>query len=157
MIGTRVTPLLGERIDRGIQLLNTNPDAVLIMSGGQGQGEEIAEGEAMARYARQKGVSAEKTIVEGNSKSTEENLRFSRELMDKENPKIIIVTTSYHVFRALLLAKRQGMKCVGFGAKTKWYFTLNALIREFMGYLRLTWNRHVFIAVWIFIAAVVLI
>lgn len=56
-----------------------------------------------------------------NTKSTEENLKFSRELMDKERPKVVIVTTSYHVFRALLLAKRQGMKCVGFGAKTKWY------------------------------------
>ena len=31
---------------------------------------------------------------------------------------------------------------MGFGAKTKWYFTLNALIREFIGYLSLTWKRH---------------
>ncbi len=30
----------------------------------------------------------------------------------------------------------------GFWAKTKWYFTLNALIREFIGYLSLTWKRH---------------
>lgn len=156
VIGTRVTPLLGARIDRGIQLLGSNPDAVLIMSGGQGKGEDIAEGEAMARYAREKGVSAEKIIVEGKSKSTEENLMFSRELMDKGNPKIVIVTTSYHVFRALILAKRQGMKCEGFGSKTKWYFTLNALIREFMGYLCLTWKRHVFMAVLICLAVVVL-
>ena len=61
---------------------------------------------------------------------------------DKEAPKIVIVTTAYHVFRALILAKQQGLKCVGFGAKTKWYFTLNALIREFVGYLRLTWKKH---------------
>ena len=56
--------------------------------------------------------------------------------------KIIIVTTAYHVFRALILARQQEIPCVGFGAKTKWYFTLNALIREFAGYLRLTWKRH---------------
>lgn len=157
VIGTRVTPLLGARIDKGIQLLMSNPDGVLIMSGGQGPGEDIAEGEAMARYAMEKGASEEKIIVEGKSKSTEENLKFSRELMDKEHPKIVIVTTSYHVFRALLLAKRQGMKCLGFGAKTKWYFTLNALIREFMGYLCLTWKRHVFMAVLILLVVVVLI
>ncbi len=36
----------------------------------------------------------------------------------------------------------QGIRCVGFGAKTKWYFTLNALIREFIGYLTLTWRKH---------------
>lgn len=74
--------------------------------------------------------------------------------MEKDRPKVIVVTTTYHVFRALLLAKQQGLKCVGFGAKTKWYFTLNALIREFAGYLRLTWKRHTFAAVLIILAAV---
>ena len=146
VIGTRVTPLLAARIERGIELLHSNPGAVLIMSGGQGPGEDIAEGEAMARYAEEQGVGIEKIIVEGRSKSTEENLLFSSGLMEKDRPKVVVVTTSYHVFRALLLAKQQGLKCVGFGAKTKWYFTLNALIREFAGYLRLTWKRHIFVA-----------
>ena len=49
-----------------------------------------------------------------------------------------IVTNSYHVYRALVLAKRQGLKCIGYGAKTKWYFTLNAFIREFIAYLVIT-------------------
>ena len=145
VIGARVTPLLAARIDRGIELLHHNPDAKLILSGGQGPGEDIAEGEAMARYVEQKGVGPEKIIVEGKSTSTEENLLFSRELMEKSRPKVIVVTTAYHVFRALLLARQQGLKCVGFGAKTKWYFTLNALIREFAGYLSLTWKQHILI------------
>lgn len=156
VIGTRVTPLLAARINRGIELLKYNPDAVLIMSGGQGPGEDIAEGEAMARYAEQNGVHTEKIIIEAKSTSTGENLLFSRELMEKDRPRIIVVTTAYHVFRALLLAKRQGLKCVGFGAKTKWYFTLNALIREFAGYLRLTWKRHTFAAVLIVLGVVFL-
>ena len=126
IIGKKVTPLLAARIERGMELLYSNPNAVLIMSGGQGSGEDIPE----------------KIIMEQKSVSTEENLLFSRNLMNKEAPKIVIFTTAYHVFRALILAKQQGLKCVGFGAKTKWYFTLNALIREFVGYLRLTWKKH---------------
>ena len=153
VIGDRVTPLLAARIDKGIELLHDNPDAVLILSGGQGPGEDIAEGEAMARYAEQKGVDLGKIIVEGKSTSTEENLLFSRELMDRDRPRVIVVTTAYHVFRALLLAKQQGLKCVGFGAKTKWYFTLNALIREFVGYLSLTWKQHAVVAALIFVIA----
>ena len=90
-----------------------------------------------------KGVEAERILIENRSVSTEENLRFSRDLMRKERPRIVIVTTAYHVFRALILARKQGIRCVGFGAKTKWYFTLNALIREFIGYLWLTRKRHV--------------
>ena len=142
IIGKKVTPLLAARIERGMELLYSNPNAVLIMSGGQGPGEDIPESVAMAAYAVSKGVDAERIIMEQKSVSTEENLLFSRKLMDKEAPKIVIVTTAYHVFRALILAKQQGLKCVGFGAKTKWYFTLNALIREFVGYLRLTWKKH---------------
>lgn len=157
LAGARVTPLLAARIDRGIELLGYNPDGILIMSGGQGPGEDIAEGAAMAKYAEQKGVHSKKIIVEGKSTSTEENLSFSRVLMEKDHPKIIVVTTAYHVFRALLLAKRQGLKCIGFGAKTKWYFTLNALIREFAGYLRLTWKLHTFAAMPIILAAAFLI
>lgn len=142
IIGKKVTPLLAARIERGMELLHCNPNAVLIMSGGQGPGEDIPESVAMAAYAVDKGVDAERIIMEQKSVSTEENLLFSRKLMDKEAPKIVIVTTAYHVFRALILAKQQGIKCVGFGAKTKWYFTLNALIREFVGYLSLTWKKH---------------
>ena len=93
LIGTRVTPLLAARIDKGIELLHDNPNAVLIMSGGQGPGEDIAEGEAMARYAEQKGVDLGKIIVEGKSTSTEENLLFSRELMSRDRPRVIVVTT----------------------------------------------------------------
>ena len=142
IIGKKVTPLLAARIERGMELLYSNPNAVLIMSGGQGPGEDIPESVAMAAYAVGKGVDAERIIMEQKSVSTEENLLFSRKLIDKEAPKIVIVTTAYYVFRALILAKQQGLKCVGFGAKTKWYFTLNALIREFVGYLRLTWKKH---------------
>ncbi len=142
IIGSRVTPLLAARIERGIELLHSNPNAVLLLSGGQGPGEDIPESQAMAAYALDKGVAAEKIIMEQKSVSTLENLRFSRALMDKPKPEIIIVTTAYHVFRALILAKQEGIGCVGFGAKTKWYFTLNAFLREFVGYLRMTWKKH---------------
>lgn len=145
IIGSKVTPLLGARIEKGIELLCYNPNAMLIMSGGQGSGEDIPESKAMADYAIDKGVSAEKIFLEQKSVSTEENLRFSRELIDKQNPQIIVVTTAYHLFRALILAKRQGIRCVGFGSKTKWYFTLNAFIREFAGYLSLTWKKHIIV------------
>ena len=140
--GKQVTPLLAGRIKKGIALLKYNPDAKLLLSGGQGPGEDIPESHAMASYAREQGVAEEKIIIEDRSVSTRENLLFSRELMEGENPRIGIVTTSYHVFRALILAKQCEISCIGFGAKTKWYFTLNAELREFGGYLSMTWKRH---------------
>lgn len=140
--GDQVPPLLAGRIDRGLRLLDRNPNARLILSGGQGPGETAPEGRAMAGYAMKKGADPSRLLVEDRSATTEENLRFSRALMSEEKPRIAVVTTAYHVFRALLIARRQGMRCVGYGAKTKWYFSLNAMLREFAGYLKLTKKRH---------------
>lgn len=142
VIGDRVTPLLAGRIEKGIQLLKKNSSAKIIMSGGQGAGENLPEGEAMAKYALSKGVDAERIVIENKSVNTRENLLFSKALMEGDKPRIALVTTSYHVFRALVLARQCGLRCVGFGARTKWYFTLNAVLREFVGYLSMTWKRH---------------
>lgn len=150
--GKRVTPLLASRIDKGIELLKYNPNAKLILSGGMGPGEDIPEGVAMADYAKQNGVSEEKIIIEDKSKNTYENLLFSSNLMDKENPKIALVTTSYHVFRALVFAKKLNIPCIGYGSKTKWYFTLNALIREYIGYLSISYRFHMLVILFYTIA-----
>ena len=80
--------------------------------------------------------------MEKRSANTRENLLFSRELMEGKKPRIALVTTGYHVFRALILARKCGIRCIGYGARTKWYFTLNALIREFVGYLKLSWKLY---------------
>lgn len=145
--GEQVPPLLASRIDQGIEILKKNPKALFIMSGGQGKGEDIPEGEAMARYAINKGIDESKIIIENKSTNTKENLLFSSKLMIKESPRVGLVTTSYHVFRALILAKDLGIRCIGFGSVTKWYFTLNALIREFIGYLSMTWKKHVIVII----------
>lgn len=46
----------------------------------------------------------------------------------------------------MILARKQKLKCIGFGVGTKWYFTLNALNREFVGYLSITWKWHAAVA-----------
>lgn len=137
LLGKQVTPLLAARITRGIEIYKKNPGSKIIMSGGQGPGEDIPEAEAMAKYAENLGIPKADIIIENKSKTTNENLRFSHNLM-KPNSRFCIVTNSYHVYRALVLAKRQGLKCIGYGAKTKWYFTLNAFVREFIAYLVIT-------------------
>lgn len=143
LAGDKITPLLASRINKGIMLLEHNPQAKLILSGGQGPDELLPEGDAMAAYAIARGADPARLLVERQSMTTEENLRFSRMLMTGERPRTAVVTTAYHVFRALVLAKRQGLRCVGFGAKTKWYFTLNAVLREFAAYINLTRKKHI--------------
>lgn len=141
LIGDQVTPLLASRIDKGIAIYQKQPGCKLIMSGGQGPDEIIAEGQAMANYALEKGVPVEDILIENQSTNTEENLKFSFALM-KSGSRFALVTNYYHVFRALLLARKLKIKCIGYGARTKFYFSLNAFIREFVGYLVMTKKAH---------------
>ncbi|HFU3798723.1 TPA: YdcF family protein [Streptococcus suis] len=141
LIGDKVTPLLASRIEKGIAIYQKHPSSKLIMSGGQGPDEIIAEGQAMANYALEKGVPAEDILIENQSTNTEENLKFSYALM-KPGSRFALITNYYHVFRALLLARKLKIKCIGYGAKTRFYFSLNAFIREFVGYVVMSRKAH---------------
>ena len=141
LIGDKVTPLLASRIEKGIAIYQKHPGSKLIMSGGQGPDELMAEGQAMADYALEQGIPAEDIVIENQSTNTEENLKFSYALM-KPGSRFALVTNYYHVFRALLLARKLKIKCIGYGARTKFYFSLNAFIREFVGYLVMTKKAH---------------
>lgn len=143
--GDKVTPLLASRINKGINVYKKNKGSKLIMSGGKGSDEVISEAEAMKRYALMQGVKDTDIILENKSTSTEENLRFSRSLMN-ENSEFAIVTNYYHLFRALLIARNEKIKCIGYGAKTKLYFSMNAFVREFIGYLYLKRKLHLIVS-----------
>lgn len=135
--GEKVSPLLASRINRGIEIYKKNPGSKIIMSGGQGEDEKLPEGQAMAEYAISEGMTEDDIIIENKSLNTNQNLAYSYKLM-RPNSRFAIVSNSYHVYRALVLAKRQGLQCIGYGAKTKWYFTLNAFVREFIAYIVIT-------------------
>ena len=141
LIGDKVTPLLASRIEKGIAIYQKHPGSKLIMSGGQGPDELMAEGQAMANYAFEQGIPVEDIVIENQSTNTEENLKFSYALM-KPGSRFALVTNYYHVFRALLLARKLKIKYIGYGARTKFYFSLNAFIREFVGYLVMTKKAH---------------
>lgn len=143
LIGKEVTPLLASRINKAISLHKKYPNSKLIMSGGQGADEVISEAEAMTNYALKQGLSAENIILEDRATNTDENIRFSYLLMTKPKPTFAIVTNSYHLFRALLIARKEKLACIGYGAASKFYFSLNAFVREFIAYLVMTRKWHI--------------
>ena len=130
-------PLIRGRVDRAIefwetQFKATGKRAVLIPSGGRGGDEPMSEGEAMARYMRERGIPEEYIRPETESKTTRENMLFSRKLTG-EGAKAAFSTSSYHVYRGGILAAEEGWNLEGMGSRTKWYFWPNAFLREFIG------------------------
>ncbi|WP_368652950.1 YdcF family protein [Ornithinibacillus sp. 4-3] len=158
--GKEVTPLLANRVDKGIQAYRENPGSILVLSGGRGADEKIAEGEAMKQYALQQGVPASDILVEDKSVNTRENLLFSQQLIRRHmtinEPNLLVVTTRYHVLRALLLAKNLGIACDGRGSRTKLYFSINAFIREWIAYLVLWKKPYIIILIGAFIVIALL-
>lgn len=145
--GKKVTPLLAGRINKGIDVRNLQNSGKIVFSGGQGPDELVPEGEAMAQYALQQGVPDEIILKETESISTYQNIKFSKEIIDEDwpndsEPKIAIVTNNYHVLRGLMQARDLGINCIGYGSRSKFYFSLNAFIREFVAYLQMTYKMH---------------
>lgn len=136
-----VTPLLANRVKRGIEAWREHPEAKLIMSGGQGADELQPESHAMRAFALSQGVPEEAILVEDRSANTRENLTFTEALREKEDltskGRLLVVSDDYHVLRALLIARTLGVAADGAGSKVRLYFALNALVREWVAYMDL--------------------
>jgi uncharacterized SAM-binding protein YcdF (DUF218 family) len=136
--GRRVTPLLASRLDRGRRVYETIAsrgagDPVLIVSGGKGDDEQVSEADAMAGYLTERGFPVGRLEREDRSRTTEQNLIFSKAIMDRSrrDARCVIVTSNYHVFRAAILARRVGVNGQVTGAPTAGYYWPTAIIREF--------------------------
>ncbi|MFJ3322916.1 YdcF family protein [Streptomyces griseus] len=139
--GSTVPPLLAGRLKRGravhARLTGRGGSPVLITSGGQGPDEDLPESHAMADHLIAQGFPAHLIEREDRSTNTEENLRYSRAIMEKAKPgyRCVVVTNNYHAFRAALTARRVGIRGQVVGSPTAAYFWPNAMLREFTAIL----------------------
>nr|WP_285852191.1 YdcF family protein [Robertmurraya korlensis] len=137
--GEEPSKTLQGRLDAGLSFLLDNRDIPVIVSGGQGPGEAITEAEAMGTFLVENGVEKGRVYYESRSTDTNENLKFSSEMMTElgvEKPKILIITSDYHVFRSKLLAEEYGLTPFGLGGDSPFFVKLNYYIREYFGVVK---------------------
>ena len=107
---------LRHRCDRAAKHLLNNPLAMGVVSGGQGEGEDISEAECMRRYLVSKGVADSRILPEERSTSTLENLTFSKSVIEEhggDSRRVAIVSSPYHLYRAKRMASSLGMEADG--------------------------------------------
>ncbi|MFT3861011.1 YdcF family protein [Micropruina sp.] len=140
LIHGRVPPLLASRLNRGRQLLDRFPQGrpVLVTSGGKGADEPVPEAVAMADYLIDKGLPADRILLEDRSRNTEQNLANSRDLLRAQGiaGPVAAVTNNFHAFRAALLMRRLHMAGYTVGSPTARYYWASAVIREYIAVLR---------------------
>ena len=136
--GTVPSLTLTCRLEAARSYLLENPKAMCIVSGGQGNGESVTEASAMKEWLVREGISADRIMEEDRSLDTEENLRFSREIL-LENPEldesISIITNDFHMYRALSIAKSLDLEAGGISAPTPWWLYPTYVVREMYGIL----------------------
>lgn len=131
--GTEPSIALQTRVDKAIEYLNENPETIVVASGGQGYDEEIPEAECIIRLLKEAGIDESRIIREDQSTSTAENIRFSYALMEDENATVGVVTNSYHMFRAKLIAKSNGSHPVyGVAGGSSLFLLPHNMTREFL-------------------------
>ena len=126
--------VLQQRLDAAVIYLKENPDTIVIVSGGQGSNEPISEAEGMAGYLQDAGIESDRIVLEDQSTSTSENLEFSAKYLDREGDRVVIVTSNFHVYRAVKIAQKKGyVRAEGLAAESHIAMLPNNLLREFLG------------------------
>ena len=127
------------RLEGALDYLETYPDSVAIVSGGMGPGETVTEAQAMYDWLIAAGVDPARVLTEPKASSTEENLKFSFDIIrsrgDEPAGKVAIVSSAYHLYRAKCLAAKLGVPdAAGVAAPWGYFFVmLNYFIREAFG------------------------
>ena len=140
LYGDKPAPALEERLKTASKYLAKNEDISVVVTGGQGDNEDIPEAEAMAKYLINNGIAENRIIIENKSTSTFENLKFCldilRDMGEKEDLEVLIVTNDYHLFRSKFLARRLGMIPYRLPAKTPPAMILSSYIREYFAVIK---------------------
>ncbi len=124
------------RINAAYNYLNDNPDAIAILSGGQGKGENISEAQCMFNELTSKGIDKSRLYIEDKSTSTRENFKYSAQLMKNNNincDKITVITNDFHEYRANSFAKKNGLTPLRYPSKTPWNGYMPFATREIYG------------------------
>lgn len=130
--GTQPSHTLKMRLDAAYSYLTENPDVKAVLSGGKGDHEDISEAQCMYNYLTEKGIDAKRLFLEDKSTTTQENIRFSEEIIRQNglDPRLAVVTDWYHEFRAGIICKRQGVTYGAVSADTPPYLTAHLVTRE---------------------------
>lgn len=107
-------PMLEYRLLKSIELYKNGYANKIIVTGGQGKNENLPEGTVMKNYLIEKGISSDDIFIEDKATSTYENFKFSKQIIDNNDyKKIIVVTSNFHILRSLWIAKVFGLDASG--------------------------------------------
>ena len=119
-VGSNGTPshMLEDRLRRGVALYDLGAAPKLLMSGDHGT-VQYDEVDAMKRYAVETGISSQDVFMDHAGFSTYESVYRAKAIFGVK--RVIIVTQEYHLYRALMIARRMGLEAYGVASDYRSY------------------------------------
>ena len=116
--GDMPSPLLADRLQRGVEVYQLGASPKLLMSGDHGQ-NDYDEVNVMKQYALEAGISETDIFMDHAGFSTYETVYRAKEIFEAD--KVIIITQEYHLYRALYIAEQLGLEAYGVSADLNRY------------------------------------
>lgn len=140
--GYEPSPPLAARLRTALALYRQGYVRAIIVSGGQGENETVSEARSMKRFLVLNGVPEQVIYEERMSTNTWENLRHSRSIMRERGfQTAIIITSDYHLPRALAVARMLGIEATGCGAASS-RGEFRAAVREVFAHIEYILRRR---------------
>ncbi|MBE7057712.1 MAG: YdcF family protein [Ruminococcaceae bacterium] len=139
IINKRPSLTLKGRLDAAYEYLDKNKDTVAIVSGGQGWDEETSEASVMKKYLVDKGIEEHRIIMEEKAVNTDENIKFSGEIIKENNlpETMYIVTDTFHSYRGYLFAEKNGYEAKNISSDIYWPLFGEYWVRDILGILHM--------------------
>lgn len=116
--GDTPSPMLSDRLLRGIELYDMDAAPKLLMSGDHGR-TNYDEVNAMKQFAIDRGVPSEDVFMDHAGFSTYETMYRAKEVFAAK--RVLIVTQSYHLYRAVYIAEKLGLEAYGVSSDLQSY------------------------------------
>ena len=128
---------LERRLTASLESYQADPQ-LIIVCGAQGANEPRPEGDVMRDWLIGRGVQPEDVVAETASFNTRENLIYARAIMEHRGlSQALVVTSDYHVARALELCRQTGISATGKGSPSKPEYFIKNHIREGLSWIKL--------------------
>ncbi len=104
----RPSPQLAARLDQTVELWNDGLAPVVVVTGGNQEGDRFTEASTSAAYLVERGVPEAAIVQEDAGSTTFESLSRARSLVDDSVQTVLVVTDPYHALRTRLTAAEVG-------------------------------------------------
>ena len=136
----QLSPQLELRMEAALEEYRRKP-RIIITCGGQGKNEPAPEGDVMRQWLLGKGVPDNMVFSESTSTNTMQNLKNARRFLPEGENRITVITSDYHLPRAIQLARDAGFDPDGIGSPCKPEYWLKNHLREVLAWAKYGLSR----------------